>query len=87
MIQNGSRKAKISKFLESDETNCHCRARRVDSDSIFFFENGHCMRKLSRSEIFPKQEKIKGQSQLVKGVQLTWKMMSVVHHDDVNITS
>jgi hypothetical protein len=40
-----------------------CMARCVDFDGIYFLKNGHRMRKLSRSELFPKQ----GKSQLVKG--------------------
>jgi hypothetical protein len=42
------------------------RARRVDFSHIIFFENGHCMRKLSRSDRFPKHvKKSTGQSQHV----------------------
>jgi hypothetical protein len=61
-----------------------CRARRADSDHIFFFENGHRMQKLSRSEVQVKHGK-KSQSQS----QSQWSkstMTSVVHHDDVSMT-
>jgi len=34
-----------------------CRTRRVDSDNMFFFENGRRMEKLWRSEMFPKHAK------------------------------
>jgi hypothetical protein len=42
-------------------------ARRADSGGIFGFENGLCLRKISRPEVQVKQAKSQGQSKLVKG--------------------
>jgi hypothetical protein len=52
---------------ESDETSAiACLSRRVDSGHIIFFANGRRMRKISRSDRFPKQaKKSTGQSQQV----------------------
>jgi hypothetical protein len=63
-----------------------CSARRVDSDSIFFFENGLCMRKISRSEVFPKHAK-KSQSQSQQSVLLTSAVRQHDMEDDVIMTS
>jgi hypothetical protein len=66
MIQNGSRKEK--NFLRIKQNQCHFVGFVVLILAIYLFsENGHRMQKLSHSELFPKQEKVKGQIQLVKG--------------------
>jgi hypothetical protein len=58
------------------------RAHRVDSDHIFFFENGHHMQKLSHYDRFPKQvKKSTGQSQHVV------LMMSAVRQHEIMMTS
>jgi hypothetical protein len=60
------------------------RARRADSDHIFFFsENGHRMQKLSRSEDQVKHAKKKSKS---KSTGQSQRMTSAVHHDDINMT-
>jgi hypothetical protein len=54
------------------------RDRHVDFDSMFFSKNGHHMRKLWRSKLFPKHAK-KSQSQQSEVVLL----MSSVHQHDM----
>jgi hypothetical protein len=44
--------SQIQMKLAPSRSACHS-----DSDSIFFFENGLRMAKISRSEVFPKQAK------------------------------